>query len=130
MRQLHTANPQLPITERDYCLSELFQFLYVPIKIRFSLEDSETDVREKVQEFLNTIPDAMLPQLRRFDWEGFYFDSRYVELNRLLGAGARRLRRAVIAPTSNSAAPRPHDSSQTVTVGRAHLANNGMFSSP
>src|SRR5713101_1649334 len=43
------ANPQLPITERDYYLSKLFQFLYVPIKIRFSLEDGETDVREKVQ---------------------------------------------------------------------------------
>ena len=42
----------LPITERDYYLSKLFQFLYVPLELKFLLPDNETDVCERLEEFL------------------------------------------------------------------------------
>jgi len=54
------------------------------MQMRFGLEDYEDDVRQKVQEFLDTIPDDMLRQLKHFDSESFYFDSRSLQLNELL----------------------------------------------
>ena len=41
----------LPITARDYYLSKLFQFLYLPLVQKFLLEDHPTEVSERLAEF-------------------------------------------------------------------------------
>jgi hypothetical protein len=46
----------LPITARDYYLSKLFQFLYLALLANFRLEHGETEVRERLEQFLDGIP--------------------------------------------------------------------------
>jgi hypothetical protein len=78
------ANPDLPITERDYCLSKLFQFIYVPLVERFGLEYGESDVREQIETFLDSIGAELLPHLSKFDWLGFYDNTHQFEIGAIL----------------------------------------------
>lgn len=39
------ANPALPVSERDFCLSKLFQFLYLPLTVRYHLDANEGAVK-------------------------------------------------------------------------------------
>jgi len=78
------ANPDLPITGRDYYLSKLFQFLYESLRVAYDLAWSETEVRERVEEFLGSIPAEMLDRLSTFDFGGFHYHSARLQLEELL----------------------------------------------
>ena len=72
-RSFIRANPGLPITERDYYLSKLFQYVSLLIKNKFRLGFEQLEgLRERLEEVLDQIPDELLPELHRFDWWGFY----------------------------------------------------------
>jgi hypothetical protein len=73
----------LPITARDYYLSKLFQFLYVPLEVNFPLEDRD-DIRKSLEEFLDGIPVEYAERLAEFDWSEFYNDSRTRDLEDVL----------------------------------------------
>lgn len=74
----------LPIGERDYYLSKLFQFLYLPLVLKFRLESDPNGVIERLEEFLNDIPPEGTVQLAEFDWSQFYEDTRRYELEDVL----------------------------------------------
>lgn len=73
----------LPIVARDYYLSKLYQFLYVPLRIQFHL-DHRDSVPDKLKEFLDGIPAGYLERLAEFDWGGFYQDSFDYDLEEVL----------------------------------------------
>jgi DNA-binding Xre family transcriptional regulator len=79
------ANPELPITTRDYYLSKLFQFLYEALVAAYGLDYQEWEVRERVEEFLDSIPSKMLERLWAFDFGAFHFQSARLPLEQLLG---------------------------------------------
>jgi hypothetical protein len=79
---LRSAN--LPIAARDYYLSKLFQFLYVPLVLKFRLEDNPTEVRQRLEEFLDGIPPEYTERLGEFDWSEFYDDTLCYDLHEVL----------------------------------------------
>ena len=74
----------LPITARDYYLSKLFQFLYLPLVQKFLLEDHPTEVSERLAEFLDSIPPGCTERLAEFDWSQFYGDTLRYDLHDVL----------------------------------------------
>jgi hypothetical protein len=73
----------LPIVERDYYLSKLFQFLYLPLELRFQLGSAEEEIRERLEQFLDGIPAES--RLDLFDWSRFYADTLHYDLEGVLG---------------------------------------------
>lgn len=79
----------LPITDRDYYLSKLHQFLYVPLQFAanfdptFTREDHEA-MPERLARFLNGIPPACIERLSKFDWDQFHYDTVRCPLNEVL----------------------------------------------
>ena len=81
------AHSGLPITDRDYYLSKLFQFLYLAITIGFALDFNGAEVlRGYLEDRLDKIPDDLLPQLHLFDWQAFLDDVTELDQDRSLGA--------------------------------------------
>jgi len=74
----------LPITARDFYLSKLFQFLYVALVANFELKPGETEVRERLEKFLDGIPIACTKGLAAFDWHEFYYDALNCKLDDVL----------------------------------------------
>lgn len=78
----------LPIVARDYYLSKLFQFLYVPLELKFMAKDGPK-ATECLEKFLDNIPPEITERLAQFDWPGFYDDTLRYDLlevlNRLPG---------------------------------------------
>jgi hypothetical protein len=74
----------LPIGARDYYLSKLFQFLYLPLELKFLLEDDATEVSKRLEEFLDAIPPECMERLAEFDWSQFYDDTLRYELHDVL----------------------------------------------
>ena len=74
----------LPVTARDYYLSKLFQFLYLALVANFGLEHNETEVRERLERFLDGIPVECTKRLAEFDWTEFYSDTLNYELDDVL----------------------------------------------
>jgi hypothetical protein len=82
--QSFLRSTSLPIGERDYLLSKLFQFLYLPLVQKFQLEDRLNDISERLREFLDAIPPECVGRLANFDWRQFYEDTRCFELDEVL----------------------------------------------
>ena len=74
----------LPIAARDYYLSKLFQFLHVPLVLRFGLENDPTQVSEPLEEFLDGIPAECTERLAEFAWSEFYDDTLRYDLPEVL----------------------------------------------
>jgi hypothetical protein len=74
----------LPIAARDYYLSKLFQFLYLPLMLKFPLEADATEVSKRLEEFLDGIPPECMERLAEFDWPQFYGDTLGYELDDVL----------------------------------------------
>ena len=78
-----------PISDQDYYLSKLFQFLYVPLQFAanfdptFTREDYEA-MPERLTRFLNGIPPACIERLSEFDWDQFHYDTVWCPLNEVL----------------------------------------------
>jgi hypothetical protein len=70
----------LPIAARDYYLSKLFQFLHVPLVLKFRLENDPTQVSKPLEEFLDGIPAECTERLAEFDWSEFYEDTLRYDL--------------------------------------------------
>lgn len=74
------AHPGLPITVRDCILSKVFQFLYIPLEVRFNLPpEPDWDVRTDLETILDKFPDSSVSRMDSFDWWSFYEDT--VNLN-------------------------------------------------
>jgi hypothetical protein len=65
---------KLPIDERDYYLSKLFQFIYVTLDVRFELGFSANEVSKHLREILDEIPIGVLPPDSRIDWSELWWD--------------------------------------------------------
>jgi hypothetical protein len=65
----------LPIAARDYYLSKLFQFLYLPLEMKFPLEADASAVVERLVEFLDGITPDRVDRIAEFDWSQFYEDT-------------------------------------------------------
>jgi len=74
----------LPIAARDYYLSKLFQFLHVPLVLKFGLENDPRQVSEPLEEFLDGIPADCTERLAEFDWSAFYEDTQRYDLDEVL----------------------------------------------
>ncbi len=74
----------LPIAARDYYLSKLFQFLHLPLVLRFPLENDRTEVSEPLEEFLDGLPPECTERLAEFDWPQFYDDTLRYDLHEVL----------------------------------------------
>ena len=74
----------LPIVARDYYLSKLFQFLHVPLVLKFGLENDPRQVSEPLEEFLDSIPAEYTARLAEFDWPQFYDDTLCYDLPEVL----------------------------------------------
>jgi hypothetical protein len=74
----------LPITARDYYLSKLFQFLYLPLEMKFPLEADASAVVERLVEFLDGITPDRLDRIAEFDWSQFYEDTLRYRLEDVL----------------------------------------------
>jgi hypothetical protein len=84
-------HPDLPITERDCLLSKLFQFLYVPMEIRFGLPESpDWEMRISLEELLESLPDHPMSRLQEFDWRSFYEDTCCQDLETVLSRLRKR----------------------------------------
>ncbi len=74
------SNPGLPITNRDYYLSKLFQFLYIPLVESAHLTYGAADeIASQLSDFLDQLPEPMVLELSKFDWSGFYEDTWFYE---------------------------------------------------
>lgn len=73
----------LPIAARDYYLSKLFQFLHLPLELKFHLE-YPTEISKLLEEFLDGIPRESMERLSEFDWPQFYDDTRRYDLDEVL----------------------------------------------
>ena len=69
------ANPELPIKGRDYALSKLFQFIFVPIIMTYDYSDSDGRLSHELESFLDTIADPT-DTMAELDWRAFYCDLR------------------------------------------------------
>ena len=86
------AYAKWPITERDYYLSKLFQYLYLPIEIRYGIDYHDEDrVRRRLEGILGQIPDEVLRELHRWDWWSFYSDTCELDLDELCDRLSERL---------------------------------------
>jgi hypothetical protein len=74
----------LPIAARDYYLSKLFQFLHVPLVLKFQLENDPSQVSEPLEEFLDGISPECTARLAEFDWSEFYEDTLRYDLPEVL----------------------------------------------
>ena len=74
----------LPIAARDYYLSKLFQFLHVPLVLKFGLENDPTQVSKPLEEFLDGISPECKEKLAEFDWSEFYEDTLRYDLPEVL----------------------------------------------
>jgi hypothetical protein len=74
----------LPIAARDYYLSKLFQFLYLPLGLKFRLEGHSTAVVKRLEEFLDGITPDRLDRIAEFDWSQFYGDTLRYRLEDVL----------------------------------------------
>jgi hypothetical protein len=74
----------LPIAARDYYLSKLFQFLHVPLVLKFGLENDPTQVSKPLEEFLDGISPECTEKLAEFDWSEFYEDTLRYDLPEVL----------------------------------------------
>jgi hypothetical protein len=82
----------LPVTERDFLLSKLFQFLYVPLKIQNQLDKpGALPLRRKLEHWLDGLSKRATLQLHRFDWLRFVRDSMTLDRAVLLGSLDRYL---------------------------------------
>jgi len=86
------THPNLPITERDCCLSKLFQFLYVPLEIRFGLrQQPEWETRVTLEELLDFLPGDFVSRLPEFDWSSFFEDTRKHDIDTVVSRLRARL---------------------------------------
>jgi hypothetical protein len=74
----------LPIAARDYYLSKLFQFLHVPLVMKFRLENDPSEVSKPLEEFLDGISPECTERLAEFDWSEFYEDTLRYDLREVL----------------------------------------------
>ena len=72
-----TRTTKLPINERDYYLSKIFQFIFLTLYIRFPDEPEWREVEERLVEFLQEDPGTDVQA--RFDWWSLYADTRKPE---------------------------------------------------
>jgi DNA-binding transcriptional regulator YiaG len=82
--QSFLRSTSLPIAARDYYLSKLFQFLHVPLVLKFGLENDPTQVSKPLEEFLDGIPAECTERLAEFDWSEFYEDTLRYDLPEVL----------------------------------------------
>jgi hypothetical protein len=68
--------PDMQLDRRDYVLSKLFQFLFVPITMRQNYSDSNGSLRRELEAFLDIIPEPPVASVA-FDWKAFYADLRH-----------------------------------------------------
>jgi hypothetical protein len=73
------AYPNLPVTERDYYLSKLFQFIWLIatnwIDHRGDAKDRYSyGIEETLEGSIALVPDSMIPVLRDFNWGRFQGD--------------------------------------------------------
>ena len=68
--------PELQLDRRDYLLSKLFQFLFVPITMRQNYSDSDGSLRRELETFLD-ISRKPAVAAAAFDWRAFYADLRH-----------------------------------------------------
>jgi hypothetical protein len=88
------THPGLPITERDCILSKLFQFLYLPLEVRFGLpERPDWGVQSCLEAMLDQLPDSAVSRLHSFDWQRFYEDTVALDLEAVLTRVSERLRK-------------------------------------
>jgi len=68
--------PDLQLDRRDYLLSKLFQFLFVPITMRQNYSDSDGSLRRELETFLDISREPAVAAAA-FDWRAFYADLRH-----------------------------------------------------
>jgi hypothetical protein len=82
------THPSLPITERDWALSKLFQLLYVPLEVRFGLPGVphvlDRDVQERIEQLLDRLEPSVLSRLDEFKYGAYYHDVRNRDLETVL----------------------------------------------
>ena len=75
----------LPLEPRDFLLSKLFQFLYVPLTIQNQLDHPDAlPLRRQLELWLDNLPESVVARLYRFDWTSFFFDSNRLDRGKLL----------------------------------------------
>ena len=80
---LHTV--KLSLTPRDFLLSKLFQFLYVPLQIQDQLDAPDAlPLRRRLEHWLDGLPESLVLRLYRFDWLAFFEDSNRLDRPTLL----------------------------------------------
>ncbi len=74
-------------------LSKLFQFLFLPIQIRYEIDFAdEVALRERLEGILDRIPDDVLPHLYQWKWWVFYYnDTITLKLDELFDVLSERL---------------------------------------
>jgi hypothetical protein len=101
------SHPRVPASERDYYLSKLFQFLFLPAKLRFSPTfDEERAIRDRLEGFLDGLGDEILQDLSRFDWWSFYEGACELDLDTVFAELPTHLPGAV-RPTESVDSSRP-----------------------
>jgi len=90
------SHPHVPASERDYYLSKAFQFVWLPLEIRFGLSSwRDFEPRDRIEVALDQAPDEELPNLWRIEPWDFLDLGRSGTLEEILGelpsflAGAR-----------------------------------------
>jgi len=92
----------LPLEPRDYLLSKLFQFLYLPLKIQNQLDEPDAlPLRRRLELWLDGLPETAVARLHGFDWPAFFGDSNRLDrpevlagIDRYLPAVRRKRRRS------------------------------------
>lgn len=83
--QAFLGEVELSVTQRDFLLSKLFQFLYVPLQIQDQLDRPRAlPLRRKLEHWLDGLSKRAVLQLYRFDWPGFFHDSMTLDRATLL----------------------------------------------
>jgi hypothetical protein len=76
---------ELPVSQRDFQLSKLFQLLFVPLKIQDQLDKpGALPLRRKLEHWLDGLSKRTMLQLHRFDWFRFAADSMTLDRSTLL----------------------------------------------
>ena len=82
----------LPLEPRDYLLSKLFQFLYLPLTIQNQLDEPDAlPLRQRLELWLDGLPETAVPRLYRFDWFAFFDDSNRLDRSEVLAGIDRYL---------------------------------------
>ena len=117
------TNPELPTVERDYYLSKLFQYIWVPLRVQFDLPvdrddreiyffgNNEEDPGPLIEELLDTIPNELLSLSYGFDWYDevlleVYQNARHHDLKTVLKGLQTRLQKIVRPKTVSHRSPR------------------------